>query len=81
LNGAHVEPIATMFGIALCHRAPQAPLSPIMPITPTNILTHLLTSPDFARLPVDNEEHHAARMQSVQAAASAGARSRYGDIQ
>jgi len=79
-NGCDVEALARMLGVALAHRAPNAPLSPIMPITTTNILLHLITSPDLARLPDDNAEHHAARVASI-AYAQAGPRQRYPDIQ
>ena len=59
-NGCDVNLLASLLGSALCHRSPQQALSPLMPITPANILLHLITSPDLAKLPADNAEHQAA---------------------
>lgn len=89
LNGCQVDAMSAMLSVSLCHKSADSPLSPIMPITCSNIVSHLLTCSDFAKLPADNSEH-----QQVVVAASAsvggggrggngagGPRGRYGDIQ
>ena len=82
LNGCHIESFSSALGVALCHRGPSAPLSPIMPITPTNIVRHLLTSGDFAKLPADNAEHQQAlQMAHAPVAQPVAPRGRYNDIQ
>ena len=83
LNGCNVDAWASALGVALCHRAPSAPMSPLMPITCTNLVKHLLTSADFAKLPADNAEHQQAlQMAHAQPVAHQVApRGRYNDIQ
>jgi hypothetical protein len=91
LNGCHVSTFSSMLGVALCHKSASSALSPIMPITPANIVQHLLTSPDFARIPQDNADHHqalqaggaptAVPVSASQRGATMQPKGRYADIQ